>query len=52
LPNAYPPLEPLVRAGVLVEFTDKKRNQMWRTPEVLEALDRFAVRAGRRTRSS
>jgi len=51
-PNVYGPLEPLLDAQVLVEFTDKKRNQMWQAPEVLEALDRFAVRAGRRTRAS
>lgn len=50
--NTYRSLEPLVEAGVLIEFTDKKRNQMWRAPEVLDALDRFAARAGRRNRSS
>ena len=51
-PNVYGPLEPLLDAQVLVEFTDKKRNQMWGAPEVLEALDRFALRAGRRIRPS
>jgi Fic family protein len=50
--NAYRSLRPLVDAGVLVEFTDRKRNQLWRAPEVLDALDRFAARAGRRSRSS
>lgn len=50
--NLYRSLEPLVDAGVLVEFTDKKRNRMWRAPEVLTALDRFAERAGRRDRGS
>jgi Fic family protein len=50
--NAYRSLRPLVDAGVLVEFTDRKRNQLWRAPEVLDALDRFAARAGRRARSS
>lgn len=50
--NTYRSLKPLLGAGVLVEFTDKKRNQMWRAPEVLEALDRFAARAGRRSRAS
>ncbi|HUF33032.1 MAG TPA: Fic family protein [Acidimicrobiales bacterium] len=49
--NAYRALRPLEDAGVVVEFTDKKRNQMWRAPEVLEALDRFASRAGRRNRA-
>jgi len=48
--NAYGPLQPLVDAAVLVEFTDKKRNKMWRAPEILEALDAFATRAGRRRR--
>jgi len=50
--NTYRSLRPLVESGVLVEFTDRKRNQLWRAPEVLEALDRFAARAGRRNRSS
>ena len=48
--NTYRPLRPLIDAGVLVEFSDRKRNQLWRAPEVLDALDRFAVRAGGRTR--
>lgn len=46
--NVYRALQPLLEAEVIVEFTFKKRNQMWRAPEVLEALDRFAARAGRR----
>lgn len=46
--NTYRLLEALVDAGVLVEFTDKKRNRLWRAPNVLEALDQFAGRAGRR----
>ena len=50
--NTYRSLRPLVEAGVLVEFTDRRRNQLWRAPEVLDALDRFAARAGRRNRSS
>lgn len=45
--NAYRALRPLEAADVVVEFTDKKRNQMWRAPEVLAALDGFASRAGR-----
>lgn len=44
-------MRPLVVAGVLVEFSDRKRNQLWRAPEVLDALDRFATRAGRRARA-
>lgn len=50
--NTYRSLQPLVDAGVVVEFSDKKRGQLWRAPEVLDALDRFAVRAGRRNRAS
>ena len=50
--NVYRSLRPLVDAGVLVEFTDKKRNRLWRAAEVLDALDRFAARAGRRNRSA
>lgn len=49
--NTYRAVRPLLDADVLVEFTGKQRNQIWRAPEVLEALDRFAVRAGRRSRS-
>lgn len=48
--NVYRLVEPLVAAGALVEFTNKKRNTLWRAPEVLEVLDAFAARAGRRQR--
>ena len=50
LSNVYPAIEALVHAEVAVESTDRKRNRIWRAPEVLEALDRFAARAGRRRR--
>ena len=50
--NAYRALRPLEAADIVVEFTDEKRNQMWRSPEVLAALDRFASRAGRRVAAS
>ncbi len=46
--NTYRLLGTLIEAGVLVEFTDRKRNRLWRAPEVLDALDQFASRAGRR----
>jgi len=52
VPNVYRAVTALVDADVLVEFTDRKRNQLWRAPEVLDALDRFAVRSGRRGRAS
>lgn len=51
-PNVYRAIEPLVAAEVLVAFSDKKRNQLWRAPDVLAALDAFAARSGRRARAS
>jgi DNA-binding IclR family transcriptional regulator len=47
--NVYRYIEPLERAGVLVELTNRRRNRLWRAPEVLAALDAFAARAGRRS---
>ncbi|BBY57791.1 Fic family protein [Mycolicibacterium sarraceniae] len=47
--NARRYVDPLVEAGVIVEFTDRTRNRAWRAPEILSALDAFAERAGRRT---
>jgi len=49
--NVYRSIEPLLEAGVLVESTNKKRAQLWRSTEVLSALDAFAARAGRRRRT-
>ncbi|WP_231995566.1 Fic family protein [Mycobacterium sp. 1274756.6] len=49
--NARRYIDPLVDAGIVVEFTDRARNRAWRAPEVLAALDAFAERAGRRRRS-
>ena len=46
--NARRYVDPLVDAGIIVEFTDRRRNRAWRAPEVLSALDAFAARAGRR----
>ena len=46
--NVYRYLEPLERAGVLIEFTDRRRNRAWRSAEILAALDAFAARAGKR----
>ncbi len=50
--NVYRSLRPLVDAGILVEFTDNKRDRRWRAPDVLDALDTFATRTGRRHRST
>lgn len=50
--NVYRTIEPLLRAGAVIEFSAKKGHRMWRAPQVLEALDQFGVRAGRRNRAS
>jgi DNA-binding IclR family transcriptional regulator len=46
--NVYRYLEPLEKAGAIIEFTDRRRYRAWRAPDVLAALDAFAARAGRR----
>jgi Fic family protein len=46
--NAHRYLNPLTEAGILVETTNGPRNRVWRSPEVLAALDAFAARAGHR----
>jgi Fic family protein len=46
--NVYRYLDPLVESKIIVEFTDQARNRAWRAPQVLDALDAFAERAGRR----
>jgi Fic family protein len=46
--NAHRYLNPLTEAGILVEASSGPRNRVWRSPEVLAALDAFAERAGRR----
>ncbi len=46
--NAHRYLNPLTKAGILIETTNGPRNRIWRSPEVLAALDAFAERAGRR----
>lgn len=51
--NVYRSLEPLLAAGVLVESAGEvSRTRIYRAPAVLEALDRFAERAGRRATPS
>lgn len=40
-----------VAAGVLKQTTDKKRNRVWIARDVVEILDEFAERAGRRDHS-
>ncbi|WP_462418585.1 Fic family protein [Kytococcus sp. Marseille-QA3725] len=43
-------VDPLLEAGILKEtrMTGDARRVVWRAPEVLQALDRFAERSGRR----
>ena len=47
--NAHRYLNPLTEAGILIETTSGPRNRVWRSPDVLAALDAFAERAGRRS---
>lgn len=47
--SAYRAVDHLVLAGVLTEVSGKGWGRIWTAPEVLTALDAFAVRAGRRT---
>ncbi|WP_436973814.1 Fic family protein [Nocardia asteroides] len=47
--NAVRAINALVEAGVLTEFTGMRRNRLWQAREVLDALDDFARRAGKRT---
>lgn len=49
--NASRALRPLVDAGVVTEFTGRARNRLWQARQVLDALDAFAARAGRRRAS-
>jgi Fic family protein len=46
--NALRPINALVDAGVLTEFTGFRRNRMGQSREVIAALDEVAARAGRR----
>jgi hypothetical protein len=46
--NAHRYVNPLADAGILVEATNGPRSRVWRSPDVLAALDGFAERAGRR----
>lgn len=46
--NAMRPITALADAGVLTPFAGPGRRRMWQARDVLEALDAFAARAGRR----
>ena len=47
LKNTYRAVAPLIEAGVVLEASGHG-GKVWRAQEVLDALDRFAARAGRR----
>lgn len=49
-PNVYRALAPLVEAEV-VTSSGRQRDRVWRSAEVLRAVDAFARRAGRRRRT-
>ena len=47
-PTAQAALRGLVEADILVESTGRRRGRVYRAPEILEALDGYAVALGRR----
>ncbi len=50
--NANTAIGHLEEKGILTKVSGNYRNRKWAAPEVLAALDEFAGRAGRRSRSS
>lgn len=50
-PNVYPPLKALVEAGILKSKAEHQLGPFWRSDEILNAIDEFAKRAGRREKS-
>ncbi|MHA7270767.1 Fic family protein [Arthrobacter sp. HLT1-20] len=50
-PNVYPPLKALVEAGILQSKAEHQLGPCWRSDEILNAIDEFAKRAGRRAKS-
>lgn len=47
-PNVYPPMSALVEAGIVKSKAEHRLGPFWRSDEVLDAVDRFAARAGLR----
>lgn len=47
--NAYPLLRDLAEQGVLIAKAEHRVGTLWRSDEILHAIDRFAERAGRRS---
>lgn len=50
-PNVYPPLRALVEAGILKSKAEHQLGPFWSSDEILNAIDEFAKRAGRREKS-
>lgn len=50
--NVNTAIDHLEEKGILTKVSGNYRNRKWAAPEVLAALDEFAERAGRRSRSS
>lgn len=48
--NAYPVLHDLTGVGILQAKSEYRAGTLWRSDEILHAIDRFAERAGRRGR--
>lgn len=48
-PNVYAPLKLVVDAGIAKQKSEYQRGMLWRSDEILAAIDAFAVRAGRRS---
>jgi Fic family protein len=46
--NAHRAIRQLTDAGVISEFSGRRRRRLWQAREVLTALDDFAARSGRR----
>ncbi|WP_053202840.1 Fic family protein [Jiangella muralis] len=46
--NTHGAIRQLEEAGVITEFSGRRRGRYWQAPEILAALDDFAARAGRR----
>ncbi|TDE12246.1 Fic family protein [Jiangella asiatica] len=50
--NAHRAIRQLETAGIITEFSGRRRGRFWQAREVLTALDDFAARAGRRARAA
>lgn len=48
-PNVYPSLKALVDAGIATSKSEHQLGPFWRSIEILDSVDAFATRAGRRS---